>query len=183
METYAGSLPLCPCYTPLHETKGPGKQSKRYMCQLLRQTDHHLAESHTWWWCCVYGSKNSRVSLGTQDKQDKGKCTLFYCCFCHYRILAYKIAACEVCKIWRKPTEALKINCQIAESRTGKPAMVTLKMQLNCFTVCDMTPLGEYVCVQPFRMWNRPIFIHFRRSHKYFKGAKVMQINKILKWI
>ena len=44
-------------------------------------------------------------------------------------MLAYKISACEVCIIWRKPTEALKNPSPIAESRTGKPAMVTLKIQ------------------------------------------------------
>ena len=114
-------------------------------------------------------------------EHDKGKCTLFYCCFGHYRILAYKISAYKVCIIWRKPTEAFKIHCQIAESRTGKPAMVTLKMQLDCFTAYNTTPLGEHICVQPFRMWNRPILIRFCRSHKYFKDAKAMQINKILK--
>ena len=44
---------------------------------------------------------------------DEGNCTLFYCCFGHYRMLAYKISACEVCIIWQKPTEALKFHCQL----------------------------------------------------------------------
>ena len=63
--------------------------------------------------------------------------------------------------IWRKPTETFKIHCQIVESRTGKPAMVTLKIQLDCFTVRDTTPLSDHICAQPFRMWNRHIFIRF----------------------
>ena len=42
--------------------------------------------------------------------------------------LAYKISACEVCMICRKPTEACKNPLPNAESRTGKPAMVTLKI-------------------------------------------------------
>ena len=114
--------------------------------------------------------------LGLED--DKGKCTLYYYCFGHYQILAYKISACEVCMIWRKPTEAFKIHCQIAESRTRKPAMVTLKMQFDCFT----TLWGKHICAQPFRMWNRHIFVRFCRSHKYFKDAKAMQIKKTWTW-
>ena len=39
-------------------------------------------------------------------------------------------------------------------------------------------PVGEHICALPFRMWNR---LRFCRSHKYFKDAKVMQINRILK--
>ena len=40
--------------------------------------------------------------------------------------------------ICQKPTEACKNPLQIAESRTGKPAMVTLKIQPDCSTVHDM---------------------------------------------
>ena len=68
---------------------------------------------------------------------DKGKCTLFYCCFGHYRKLAYKISACEVCMICRKPTEACKNPLPIAESMIGKPAIVTLKIQSDSSTVHD----------------------------------------------
>ena len=50
-------------------------------------------------------------------------------------MLAYKISACEVCIIWWKPTEAFKNQSPIAESMTGKPAMATLKIQLDCSTV------------------------------------------------
>ena len=52
-------------------------------------------------------------------------------------MLAYQILACEVCIIWRKPTETLKIHLRIAELRTGKPAMVTLRIQADCSTVHD----------------------------------------------
>ena len=51
--------------------------------------------------------------------------------------MSYNISACEVCIIWRKPTEACKNPLPIAESRTGKPAMVTLKIQPDCSTVHD----------------------------------------------
>ena len=80
-------------------------------------------------------------------ERDKGKCMLFYCCFGHYRMLAYKISACEVCMICRKPTEACKNPLPIAESRTGKPAMVTLKIQPDCSTVHD-TFLWAYIYVR-----------------------------------
>ena len=118
--------------------------------------------------------------LGLED--DKSKCMLFYCRFGYYRILVYIISSCEVCMIWRNPTEVIKIHCQIAESRTGKPSMVTQKIQLDCSTVNDTTPLSELLRAQPFRMWNRHIFICFCRSHKYFKDAKAMQKNKTWKW-
>ena len=52
-------------------------------------------------------------------------------------MLLYNISACEVCIIWRKPTEACKNPLPIAESRTGKPAMVTLKIRPDCSTVHD----------------------------------------------
>ena len=166
--------------------KWPGKQSKRYHANFARWTPVWRNPAHVGLWRCVHCAKNSATQtkpgtpmLGLED--DKGKFTLFYCCFGHYRILAYKISACEVSMIWRKPTEAFKINCQIAESRTGKAAMAPLKIQLDCFTVHDTTPLGEHICAQPFRMWNRHIFIRFCRSHKYFKDAKAMQINKTWK--
>ena len=43
-------------------------------------------------------------------------------------------------------------------------------------------PVGEHIRAQLFRMWNR---LRFHRSHKYFRDAKAMQINRILKisWI
>ena len=54
-------------------------------------------------------------------------------------MLAYKILACEVCVTWWMPTEALRNSLPIAESRTGKPAMVTLKTQLDCSKLHDTT--------------------------------------------
>ena len=114
-------------------------------------------------------------------EHDQGKCTLFYCCFDHYRMLTYKISACEVCMIWRKPTEALKKPSPIAESRTGKPAIITLKIQLDCSTVHD-TSLWANVYVRSHLGCGRDsVFICFCKSHKYFKDAKAMQINRILK--
>ena len=42
-------------------------------------------------------------------------------------------------------------------------------------------PVGDHICVQSFRMWNRLSFHPFFKSDKYFKYAKAMQINRILK--
>ena len=41
---------------------------------------------------------------------NNGKWALFYCCFCDYRMLAYKITACEVCIIWQEPIRACGIQ-------------------------------------------------------------------------
>ena len=114
-------------------------------------------------------------------RRDKGRCTQFYCCFGHYLMLAYKMSACEVCMIWQKPTETCKNPLPIAESRTGKPAMVALKIQPDCFTVHDTT-LWANICVRNHLGWGTDcVFIRFCRSHKYFEDAKAMQINRILK--
>ena len=98
---------------------------------------------------------------------DIGKCTLFYCCFDHYRMLANKISVCEVCIIWRKPTEAFKNPSPIAESRTGKPSMVALKIQLDCSTVHDKT------------MWAN-IFMHSHLGcfHPFLQVSHIFQRRK-----
>ena len=125
-------------------------------------------------------AKNS-ADLILKIEHDKGKCTQFYSCFGHYRMLAYKISACEVCIIWRKLTEACKTPLPIADSRTGKPAMVTLKMQPDCSTVHDMTLWTNIYVLSHLGCGSGSVFIRFCRSHKYIKDAKVMHINMILK--
>ena len=72
--------------------------------------------------------------------------------------------------ICRKPTEACKNPLPIAESRTGKPAMVTLKIQPDCSTVYDMF-LWVKIYV-PFRMWNRLSFIRFLQASQIFQRRK-----------
>ena len=95
---------------------------------------------------------------------------LFSCCFGHYQILAYIISACEVCTIWWKPTEAWKNPLPIVESRTGRPVMVTLKIQHDCSTVHDMI-LWANVYMRSHLGWGTDsVFIQFCRSQKYFKG-------------
>ena len=96
-------------------------------------------------------------------------------------MLAYKIAACEVWIIWQKPTETLKIHLPIAESRTGKPAMVTLKIQLDCFTVHDTTLWANIFVHSHLGCGTDFIFICFYRSHKYFKYKKWCKLTGFLK--
>ena len=88
----------------------------------------------------------------------------------HYRMLAYKISACEVCIIWRKPTEALKKPLPIAESRTGKPAMVTLIKTLFQSPWHDL--VDEHLYTQPFTMWNRLRFHPFLQVTQTFQRRK-----------
>ena len=128
-------------------------------------------------WPHVYCAENSADV--NEAEHDNSKCTLFYCCFGHYRMLAYKNFACEVCIFWRKPTEALKNPSPIAESRTKKPVVVTLKIQLDCSTVHD-PPLWANAYVRShLGCGTDSVFIRLCSSHKYFKDAKAMQINNI----
>ena len=108
-------------------------------------------------------------------ERDKGKCTLFYCRFGHYQMLAYKISACEVCMICRKPTETCKNPLPIAESRTGKPAMVTLKILPDCSTVHDTFLWANIYVRSHLGCGTDSVSSVFCRSHKYFKDAKVTQ--------
>ena len=73
------------------------------------------------------------------------------------------------------------IQKSIAESRTGKPAMVALKIQLDCSTVRDMTVWAKIFVRSHLGCGTDSVFILFCNSHKYFKDAKAMQINRILK--
>ena len=70
----------------------------------------------------------------------------------------------------------------MAKSRTGKPAMVTLKIQLNCSTVHDMTLWSNIYVRSHLGCGTDSVFIRFCRSHKYFKDIKAKQMNRILKF-
>ena len=80
-----------------------------------------------------------------------------------------------------KAYRSIKNPLPIVESRTGKPAMVTLKIQLDCSTVHDMKLWANIFVRSHLGCGTDSVFICFCRSHKYFKDAKVMQINRILK--
>ena len=66
-----------------------------------------------------------------------------------------------------KACRSIKNPLPIAESRTGKPATVTLKIQLDCFTVHDTT-----LWAHPFRMWNRLRFHMFMQVSQIFQRRK-----------
>ena len=106
-------------------------------------------------------------------EHDKGKCTSFYCCFGHYRMLAYKISACEVCMTWRKPTEACKISLPIAELRTGKPAMV----HFDCSTIYDKTLRANIYVRSHLGCGTDSVFICFLQVSQIFQRRK-NNVNK-----
>ena len=116
---------LVPSPTPLQHSVvwGPGKQSKRYSTNFFtRQPQSGGISAHGVMFTALKIAANKRSQLYQymlEIVHDKSKCMLFYCCFVYYRMLAYKILACEVCKIWRKPTEALKIHCQLPSQGLG----------------------------------------------------------------
>ena len=104
---------------PLHSVaweKGGRENSINATVPTSLPGDHSSSES--WHVVCdvmpyVYCAENS-ADLNeagypnVEIEHDKGKCTLFYCCFCNHGMLTYNISACEVCIIWRKPTEPFK---------------------------------------------------------------------------
>ena len=65
----------------------------------------------------------------------------------------------------------------IAKSRTGKPAIVTLNIQLNCSTVYGTTLCANINVRSHLGCGTDSVIICFCRYHKYFKDAKAMQIN------
>ena len=69
----------------------------------------------------------------------------------------------------------------IAESRTRKPAMVTLKIQPDCSTVHDTFLWANIYVRSHLGCGIDSVSSVFCRSHKYFKDANVTQINRILK--
>ena len=83
--------------------------------------------------------------------------------------------------ILAKAYRSIENPLPIAESRTGKPAMVTLKIQLDCSTAHDTTLWPNIFVRSHLGCGTDSVFICLCRSHKYFKDAKAMQINRILK--
>ena len=87
-------------------------------------------------------------------------------------MLAYKISACEVCILWWKPTETLKNPSPISESRTGKPAMVALKIQLDCSTVHDTTLWANIYVRSHVGCGTDSVFIRFLQVSQIFQRRK-----------
>ena len=80
-----------------------------------------------------------------------------------------------------KAYRSIKNPLPIAESRTGKPAMVTLKIQPDCSTVHDTTLWANIYVRSHLVCGTDSVFQMLCRSHQYLKDAKAMQINRILK--
>ena len=80
-----------------------------------------------------------------------------------------------------KAYRSIKNPLPIAESRTGKSAMVTLKIHPDCSTVHDKFLWANIYVRSHLGCGTDSVSSVFCRSHKYFKDAKVMQINRILK--
>ena len=75
---------------------------------------------------------------------------------------------------------ALKIHCQSPSRGPLEASNGHTKDTTWLFHGPWHDAVGEHICAQPFRMWSRLRSIRFCRSHKYFKDAKAMQINRIL---
>ena len=80
-----------------------------------------------------------------------------------------------------KAYRSMQKSIAIAESRTGKPAMVTLKIQPDCSTVHDTFLWSNIYVRSHLGCGTDSVSSVFRRSHKYFTDAKVMQMNRVLK--
>ena len=66
-------------------------------------------------------------------------------------MLAYKIMACEVCKIWQEPIGACRIQCQLPSRRLIELWLSNQDIKLDCFTVHGATlsaRIKEYIYVQ-----------------------------------
>ena len=70
-----------------------------------------------------------------------------------------------------KAYRSIKNPLPIAESRTGKPAVVTLKIQPDCSTVHDTTLWANIFARSHLVCGTDSIFICLCRSHQYFKDA------------
>ena len=167
-------------------SKGPGKQSERYECQLLRKantvwrnpgmTTDDVCLMFTWAlkvalgfpihvekWDTIKANARGLVlfrPLPTVGTQNFGMWGMY-----------------DLAKAYR----SIKDPLPIAESRTGKPAMVTLKIQPDCSTVHDTFLWANIYVRSHLGCGTDSVSSVFCRSHKYFKDAKVMQINEILK--
>ena len=72
-----------------------------------------------------------------------------------------------------KAYRSIKNPLPIAESKTGQPAMVTrTKDTTRLFHGPWHDAVGEHICAQPFRMWNRLRFHMFMQVSQIFQRRK-----------
>ena len=164
-------------------SKGLGKQSKRYECQLLHKantvgrnpgmTTDDVCLMFTW---ALKIAPGFPIHGGNKIKANaRGFSVVSTITECWHTNLGmcgmYNSA--EACRSNKNPLP-------IAESRTWKPAMVTLKIQLDCSTVHDTTLWVNIFVGTHWGCGTDSVSSVFCRSHKYFKDAKALQINRIL---
>ena len=182
---------LVPCLQPRntqwYEIKGAGETVEMLRVPTSPQGEHSLAESrHEHWWHLpdVYvGAKNStrfpNACWKNQARQRQMHVVLML-----FRPLPN--VGIQNFGMWgmytlAKAYRSIENPLPIAESRTGKPATVTLKIQLDCSTVHDTMLWANIFMRSHLGCGIDSIFICLCRSHKYFKAPKAMQINRILK--
>ena len=170
-----------------HEITGARETVERLWVPTSLQGEHSLAESrHDHWWLlpdvCV-GAKNSAGFPNTCWKLDTINRQM-------HTVLVLLWPLPNVGKqnfgMWgmynlTKAYSSIKNPLPIAESRTGKSAMVTLKIQPDCSMVLDTILWANIYVRSHLGCGTDFVSSVSRRSHKYFKDAKVMQINRILK--
>ena len=168
--------PLLFRYIPLHDLKRAGETVLNATVPTSPPSDH--SQWNPWH---VVTALKTAPTLTERDNPILWKWNAIKanaCCFtvvaAIIRMLAYKISACEVCMICRKPTEARKNPLQITESRTGKPAMVTLKIQPDCSRVHD-TFMWANICVRSHLGCGTDSV-----SSVFFAG--LTNISKVPKW-
>ena len=74
--------------------------------------------------------------------------------------------------IWRKLTETCKNPLPIAKSRTGKPAMVALKIQPDCSTVHDTTLWANIYVRSHLGCGTDSVFHQFLQVSQIFQRRK-----------
>ena len=180
-----------PRNTQSHEIEGAMQTVETLRVPTFLQGKHSLAESrHDHWWRLpdVYvGAKNSAGFPNTCWKVDTINRQL------HAVLVLFRPlpnVGIQNFGMWdmynlAKAYSSIKNPLPIAESRAEKPAMVTLKIQPDCSTVHDTFLWANIYVRSHLRYGTDSVSSVFCRSHKYFKNAKVMQINRILKisWI
>ena len=184
--TYAGSLPYSSATTQWHDIKGAGEKVETLRVPTSPQGKHSLAESrHDHWWRLPDVYMGAKIAPGfpihvekwdTIKANARGFCVVTTITECwHTKFGMWGMY--DLAKAYRSIKNALPI----AESRTGKPAMVTLKIQPDCSTVHDKFLWANIYVRSHLGCGTDSVSSVFCRSHNYFKDAKVMQINRVLK--
>ena len=165
--------------TQWHEIKGAvGETVETLRVPTSPQGEHSLAESlHDHWWRLpdvFVGAKNSTGFPGTcwknQDTIKANACgfsivsTITECWHTKFRHVRYVYFSESLQKHWKSIA-----NCQVEdwEASNGHTKDTT-----RLFHGPWHDAVGEYMCAQPFRMWNR---IHF---HMFMQVSQIFQRHK-----